>query len=400
MAADGDAHSSILSEIHLGLFVPLILHTILIYVATVLARVCTSYAAIDLGLSFLWVGIISSGFSILPVFLAVPLGRFIDKGHDALAVKAGSVCLVLSALVFWLPAPTAMSLFLGTVLLGTGQIACMAGAQMISIRAGKTTRGRDAVFGYLMVAIAMGQGIGPLIIGWFAGDAHVPPTGLIFAVMVIMSVLALGVSFALPRIAQSLEKARTDAPARLSDLLRIRGLLAYVMASIVTVTALDLIVVYLPLLGAERQIDVATIGLIMSARAVSSMLARFLYVPLVEFVGRLPLTYLTMLSPALAFIVVALPLPLWLIFPAMIIAGLGLGLSATLTLSATVDLAPHNARATAMSLRLTGNRLGMIVIPLFASLVATATGAAGVFVILAVSLGGSTAYVWASRREN
>ena len=227
-----------------------------------------------------------------------------------------------------------------------------------------------------------------------------PPTGLIFAVMVIMSVLALGVSFALPRIAQSLEKARTDAPARLSDLLRIRGLLAYVMASIVTVTALDLIVVYLPLLGAERQIDVATIGLIMSARAVSSMLARFLYVPLVEFVGRLPLTYLTMLSPALAFIVVALPLPLWLIFPAMIIAGLGLGLSATLTLSATVDLAPHNARATAMSLRLTGNRLGMIVIPLFASLVATATGAAGVFVILAVSLGGSTAYVWASRREN
>ena len=199
-------------------------------------------------------------------------------------------------------------------------------------------------------------------------------------------------------MAKGPEKARTEAPARLRDLLRIRGLLAYVTASIMTVTALDLIVVYLPLLGAERQIDAATIGMIMSARAVSSMMARFLYVPLVELLGRMPLTYLTMLSPAVAFIVVAIPVPLWLVFPAMIIAGMGLGVSATLTLSGTVDLAPHNARATAMSLRLTGNRLGQIVIPMAASLVATAAGAGGVFLILAVTLSGSAAYVWTSRR--
>ena len=398
MVAGGEQRGSILSEIHLGLFVPLFLHTMLIHIAIVLARVSTSYAAIDLGLSFLWVGIISSGFSILPVFLAVPLGRIIDRGHDAVAVRAGSVCLIFSALAFWLPAPSALSLFLATVLLGTGQIACMAGAQMISIRAGKTTRGRDAVFGYHMVAIAMGQGVGPLIIGWFAGDARVPPTGLVFGVLVIITLLALGSSYALPKVAKGPEKARTEAPARLRDLLRIRGLLAYVTASIMTVTALDLIVVYLPLLGAERQIDAATIGMIMSARAVSSMMARFLYVPLVELLGRMPLTYLTMLSPAVAFIVVAIPVPLWLVFPAMIIAGMGLGVSATLTLSGTVDLAPHNARATAMSLRLTGNRLGQIVIPMAASLVATAAGAGGVFLILAVTLSGSAAYVWTSRR--
>jgi hypothetical protein len=90
----------------------------------------------------------------------------------------------------------------------------------------------------------------------------------------------------------------------------------------------------------------------------------------------------------------ATPAPLWIVYPTMVVAGMGLGVAATLTLSGVVDLAPPGARATAMSLRLTGNRLGLIVIPMGASLVATFTGAAGVFVILAACLTGSAAGVW------
>ena len=77
---------------------------------------------------------------------------------------------------------------------------------------------------------------------------------------------------------------------------------------------------------------------------------------------------------------------------------IGLGVSATLTLSGVVDLAPPDARAMAMSLRLTGNRLGQMVIPFGASLVATATGSAGVFFILAATLVGSAGGVWWSKR--
>jgi hypothetical protein len=84
----------------------------------------------------------------------------------------------------------------------------------------------------------------------------------------------------------------------------------------------------------------------------------------------------------------------------MVVAGLGLGVSATLTLSGVVDLAPPTARATAMSLRLTGNRIGLIIIPMGASMIATFTGAAGVFVILAAGLAGSAAGVWNGRRRD
>src|SRR3954447_7634616 len=267
----GPPRSSILREIHMGLFAPLFLHTVLIHVAIVIARVTTSYKIVELGMSLVWVGVITAGFALIPVFVAVPLGRFIDKGHDSLVVRVGSLLLVVSALGFWLIPPGAASLFLATVVLGVGQLACMAGHQMISIRTGRTTRGRDAVFGYHMVAIALGQGLGPLIIGWVAGDARVPPTAPLCGIGAAFTIVALVVTLALPPAPAGTAKGHGGSSAGIADLLRIRGLMAYVMASVITVTALDLIVVYMPLLGAERHIDVATVGYLMAVRAISSM---------------------------------------------------------------------------------------------------------------------------------
>ncbi len=401
MSGSPAAHGSILREIDLPLFSALSLHTVFVYLVVVIARVTASYAMLDLGLSFVWVGVISSAFSLIPIFIAVPLGRLNDRGYDSLSCRVGSACLVLAALVFWLATPSAISLFLATAMLGVGQITCMGGHQMICIRAGKTTRGRDAVFGYQMVAIATGQGFGPLLIGWIAGDARLPPLNLLFGLTVLLSLLALASSLLLkPGAARADKTAAAAAPVGLIELLKMRGLLAYVVASIMTITALDLIVIYLPLLGAERHMDVATVGLIMAVRAASSMTARLVYVPLVDLMGRGPLTYLAMLSPAAAFLVVASPAPLWALYPAMVVAGMGLGVSATLTLSGVVDLAPPTARATAMSLRLTGNRIGLIIIPMGASMIAAFTGAAGVFVILAACLTGSAAGVWKGRSRD
>jgi MFS family permease len=400
MSEAQDKPASLLSEINLPLFAGLFTHTCLIYVVVAMGRITTSYAALDLQLSFAWVGVISAAFSIFPVFMAVPLGRFIDRGFDALSVKLGSIALIISGALFAFAPLGPISLMLGTTFLGVGQIGCMAGHQMIAIRAGKTRRGRDAVFGYHMVAIASGQAIGPVIMGWIAGDARVPPVQWLFYVSFGFTLVSLIASLFLPAARRIDQSERKQEPISLADLARIRGFLPFIAASIMTITALDLIVVYLPLLGAERDIDAATIGWLMFIRAAGSMLARVLYVPLMELMGRNTLTYLSLLSPAIAFIAIAYPLPVWLLYPALAISGMGLGVAATLTLSGTVDLAPTHARATAMSLRLTGNRIGMVVIPLVASAVATASGAAGVFVILAITLSSSAAGIWTSRRND
>ena len=53
----------------------------------------------------------------------------------------------------------------------------------------------------------------------------------------------------------------------IGQLLKLRGLPAVMLSSVVTVTALDLLVIYLPALGAERHIDATNIGLLLTVRS-------------------------------------------------------------------------------------------------------------------------------------
>jgi hypothetical protein len=84
---------------------------------------------------------------------------------------------------------------------------------------------------------------------------------------------------------------------------------------------------------------------------------------------------------------------------AVIAMGFGLGIASTLTFSEVVLLAPLQARATALSLRLTGNRIGQLFVPFLASLVAQTTGIGGVMMILGATLAASGIYLRHSLRE-
>ena len=76
-------HGSILREIDLPLFAALSLHTVFVYLVVVIARVTASYAMLDLGLSFVWVGVISSAFSLIPILAMI--GGGIDMGRGYLS---------------------------------------------------------------------------------------------------------------------------------------------------------------------------------------------------------------------------------------------------------------------------------------------------------------------------
>jgi len=62
-----------------------------------------------------------------------------------------------------------------------------------------------------------------------------------------------------------------------------------------------------------------------------------------------------------------------------------------------VDRTPAGARGTANSLRIVGNRLGQVSLPFGASLVAAATGVAGILAMIALSLAASAAAIRLSR---
>jgi MFS family permease len=394
--AETDAGRS--GDIDYRLLVPLVLNSAIIQAVYAIMRVTTSYRAIELDLPVIWLGVISATFALLPVFLAIWVGRFMDRGNDALACWIGAGLLVVACAGFSLGAWSTTTLLLLTALLGLSHMFMMASQQMLCIRCAGP-RGRDAVFGNYLVASAIGQGLGPYIIAWSSGTARLPPTDRLFAIGLIISFASLLTAAAMRPAPKLKEHGRKTEVVPLRELMRQRGLMAVLTASVITITSQDLLTVYLPLLGAANNITARDVGTLLTVRSAFSLVSRMGYVRVIRLVGRGPLTLASMLGAGISFACLALPIPLSAMFGAMTVMGFSLGIATTLSLTNVVDLASAAAMGTVMSLRITGNRLGQVAVPFVASLIAAATGVAGIFVIIALSLAVSGATVHFNRQE-
>jgi hypothetical protein len=80
-------------------------------------------------------------------------------------------------------------------------------------------------------------------------------------------------------------------------------------------------------------------------------------------------------------------------------SGFALGIANTITVTSVVAMTAAGSRGTANSLRVTGNRIAQVALPFGASLVATVSGAASIFVIIAAALAASGAAVYRSRAQ-
>jgi MFS family permease len=381
------------SDINYQLLVPLLVSSFLIQMVTALVRVTISYRAVELGLSIIWLGFIAAAFAIFPILIALPVGRFIDRGHDALTAWIGAAIFLISIAGFAMWATPAGLLVFSTVM-GFGHIMLMASTQMLCVRAAGP-KGLEEAFGNFMVANSIGQGVGPYIVGWIGGNAPVPPTGQLFIVGAVCSAVALIVMLAL-RPSREPQTATADSDVvPISQILRMPGLVAVLMAGVILVSASDTVVVYIPLLGAERRIDVHDIGLLLTVRAAASMTARLFYARMVAAFGRWPLMVAGTFACGLSYAVFALPLPLWAMHLAIALMGFSFGLATTLSVTIIVDMTTISARGTANSLRIMSNRIGQFVMPFGAGLVAVAAGLGGLFLALAAAIvAASGATLW------
>ncbi len=387
------------SGIDYSLLLPLICHAFSIQLLTALVRVTTSYRILELDLPVVWLGVVSGTFALLPVFLAVWVGRFIDRGNDARVAWMGSLLMLGPSICFYYWPGNQFHLLAYTLILGVGHLFIMASHQMLCVRAGGE-RGRDAAFGNFSVAQAIGQGVGPMIVGLFGGAAHLPPTHELYGWAAIGMAINVAIGFAIRPIPPSSRPSREAPRVPVMELMRTPGLLTIMMASIITITSSDLLTTYLPLLGAERQIGVAYIGTILAVRSTASIFSRFGFARMIRIVGRHRLTVSTMVIAGIGFLGLALPLPVEGLYVASAIMGVGLGISSTLSVSSIAEIVPPASRGTAMTMRITGNRLGQVLVPIVASFIAAGAGAAGVLAVIAANLVGSAVAVHRSTRRD
>jgi len=396
VAGEGSESAHKRHDYNLPLLAIFLVHCTLFQILTAMTRITTSYRSIELDLSYVWYGVISSGYALLPIFLAVQLGRYIGAGRDAKAIWIGAALALCANAGLWAWPANGPALLFYSVIAGVGHLCIMAGHQMLILRvAGPVSR--ESAFGWYMVMLSIGQTIGPGIVGWAAGDARLPPTQMLFALALASSAVVMANALMI-RPAQTGADTKAQTPQLgVRGVLALPGLKAVLFASIVTVTAMDLLVIYMPLLGIERHFDARLIGIALMIRGLASISARLFYERLLHMFGRTGLSVWTMIAGAAGFALLAVPGPPALLFAASALIGFGTGLAVTVCLSNVVALSPPQGRATALTLRLSGNRLGQFLTPAAAALLASASGVGGVFILLALAMAGAG---WSMRKNS
>ena len=359
--------------------------------ALYLARPVTSYRALALGADARAVGLITAAFALVPLIVAVPLGRASDRWRPGFlltgGIALGAVACGLLGLAGTLP-----GLALASAALGLGHLALtLAGQSLIARQSDDARHDRD--FGLYAAAASTGQLVGPalagIMLGSTGGGSLEAATTLGFVVAAGLMAVAVPTSLGTDRLGRAgPSEAREQArPLRAGQIVSARGVPAGMFASLAILATVDVLTAYLPVLGVQRGIPPAVIGALLSLRAATSILSRVLIPWMVGRLGRIRL--LTASAAGSALLTAALPLSGSIPILAVLLAAAGflLGIGQPLTMTMVVHAVPSASRGTALAIRLTGNRFGQVATPAAAGLIAGTAGVSAAFWLLGGLLG-------------
>jgi len=354
------------------------------YVAISIMRVVTSYRAVEIGLSAVGVGVVGVSYSILPMLFAVSIGRIVDRGNGfrVLLLAAVITAVACPGLAYAHSLPV---LILFSALLGIADFQFGVGLQVLCME-NREASGAARAISNLMLMIGLGQSVGPAIVGWVGGAAIVPPIQPLFLLAFLIALPMIPAVALLGRNHGSAKPRTSFRHVPIKDILKLPGFYAVLAVSTASSTAQDMIVIYLPLIGAERGFAVSDVGLMMTIRAIAALAARFLF-PWLMLGRERQMMIVWLFVAAVSTAVLALPLPLAALHVAVGVSGFAVGLLVITGIARSLIIPKVEARGSASAFRISVMRMGQLVTVLIGSSVFPIIGAAGVFVVLASILG-------------
>ena len=352
-------------------------------------RPMITYKALELNGTGKTVGILGALYAILPVLVAVFFGKIVGRIGERAFLIIGSTG-VLSSSFLLSKSNSLLTLGLLTAIAGVSHLAVMVGGQtMMANRSTHETYDRD--FGYYTFSASFGQMFGPLLGGLVAGSNGVLPrsTSHAFILATLISLIGL-VPILLTR---SLDVSIKDVvkesgvKVRVVDVMKHRGMKEAMFTSLVISTTIDILTIFIPLLGTELRITPVVVGVILGVRSAASMLSRL-------FLGQLSQRFssrstLVISTTVATFALVAMYFAKDALFLGLVIfiVGFTLGIGQPLTMAWVSKISAPQERAMAITLRLTGNRVGQFGLPIAAGLVVSALGVGSLFLGLAALVG-------------
>ncbi|MGA0113479.1 MAG: MFS transporter [Candidatus Nanopelagicaceae bacterium] len=345
-------------------------------------RPMITYRAIENGASGFEVGLIASIYALLPLIVAVPMGRWVGRLGEVPLLIAGSVSFILLGISFAF-LNDVIAIAVATAVAGVAHLANVAASQsMVASRS--PVELQDHNFGYFSFSTSLGHTLGPIFGGLIAGSSGVLPksstSAFVFAA--ILASLSL-IPFLIYRgLYEVKSKAERDAAGSVKAraVMRRPGIKPAIWTSLAVASTNDVLVVILPLVGTEYGISPVVIGAILSIRSGAAMISRFfLGRSTARFGSARVMNYSILISAVLLFMSAYANSSLAL-GAAMAVIGFLLGMGQPLTMSIVSKKSPIEERAMAISIRLFGNRFGQFLVPIGAGALAAPFGSGSVFV--------------------
>lgn len=362
--------------------------------AVAAVRPTVSYRALELGADPALIGVIGGAFAALPLLVAIPLGSVIDRRGErmfflvgTLVIGAAAVADASTAAVILLPAAQA--------LLGLGHLCAALATQTLTARG--SVRDRDRRFARMAVAASFGQLGGPLLAGWILeqpAPGGMQPTVAVFVAALGLALVAGILGWTVPRPPSDEEvPSPTGPPTRILGMIRLDGMREALVTSIAILTASDILIAYLPVLGEEIGISPGFVGILLSIRAGAAIGSRLVVGQMIDRVGRRVTLAANVVLAGVSMAAMTTTSSSILLAVLSATLGFGLGLGQPITAAWVSGRAPPGRVSAALALRLSGNRLGQLVLPATIGALAGLAGTALVFLTAAGGLVGSALWV-------
>ena len=358
------------------------------------ARVAVSLDALARGASPLTVGVLVSLFALLPVFLAVSVGRLADRIGVRRPMLWGSAGTAAgAALPFALPGLPA--LYVAAALIGAAFMLFQVPAQRATGDLADAPD-RAASFSHLALGYSISGFIGPLAAGLAIDHLGFGPAFALLAVLPLLPVAVLSARrVALPRSPGALAPATAGG---MMELIRIPALRRLFLINAAFALGWDLHTIFVPIYGAGIGLSAAAIGAILSAFAAATFLVRLAMPWIAHHVAEARVLMVALAAAGLVYLAFPFVGSAWTLAALSFVLGLGLGSGQPVVLSLLHEHAPPGRVGEVVGVRMSLIQSMAVAVPLVFGALGTSLGLVPVFWAVGACLGASGWYARRTRR--
>ena len=364
-------------------------------------RMAAPLQALDAGHSAWTVGVLLALFAALPVLIAMPAGRMVDRhGYhrpQGLAVGLslfGVACALAACFLsgwwqFGLQCLGAAASGAGT---NVGVIVVLRAAGLLATDSTE----RMKVFSWLGMAFSGANVVGPVTAGFLIDLGGFAAA---YAVLLAMPLVAVWVMRQVPREAKAsaAAAARPAGPSRWA-LLATPGLKRLLFINWLLSASWDVHSFAVPVLGHARGYNASTIGLVLGIFTAAVTVVRFVIPLLAHRLQEVTVLRAAMVMTAGVFAIYPFAGTPWLMAGCATLLGLALGAVQPMIMSTLHHITPPDRHGEAIAIRSMTINFSSSVMPLAFGVAGTALGPGAVFWLMGAAVGGGSWAVQGLRR--